>query len=361
MLEEVLNNFNKSINGEEPERVPIVVWTTGPSLTRLEGVKEIDYYLKPALKLKTQLSFQDNFPEIISLTGVYADFGSAVEPSAFGCPVVWFDNQPPYTKPIINSISDVLHLKMPNPEENGLMRKALKEYEYMWAHIEKKYVEDYGNLEGLGYSLGPVETSALIMGYDKFLIGLYDNPKIIHTLLEMVTKATIKWLRVQEKINGKLKRLYVPDHMPTQMSKSHFKEFFLPYLKEIYNEFPKALKLYHNEGNVSHILTEIPNIGADIFHFGITTKSNVASPALKDLEVAKKAIGDKICLMGNLDPVKEMLFLPPKRVLGICKSRLDVGAPGGRYFLSSAGGMAPGTPHENIKAMITSVEMRSLK
>ena len=69
MLEEVLNNFNKSINGEEPERVPIVVWTTGPSLSRLEGVKEIDYYLKPALKLKTQLSFQDNFPEIISLPG----------------------------------------------------------------------------------------------------------------------------------------------------------------------------------------------------------------------------------------------------------------------------------------------------
>lgn len=352
---ETLNDFSKFIKGKESDKTPVVVWGTGPPLTRLVGVKEIDYYLKPGVKLKTQLAFQDNFPEIISAPGIYADFGSAVEPSAFGCPVVWFDNQPPYVKPAINSISEIFNLKIPDPEKDGLMPKALKEYEYMWGHIEKGYVENYGNLDGLGYSLGPVETSALIMGYDKFLIGLYDNPKATHLLLEMATETIIRWLRAQEKINGRLKRLYIPDHMPTQMSKNHFEKFFFPYLKKIYDEFPEALKLYHNEGNVSHVLAEIPAMGADIFHFGITIKSNTTSPSLNDLEVAKKTIGNKICLMGNLDAVKELRSLSPDRVLEICKSRLKVGAPGGRYFLSSAGGMAPGTPPENIKAMIKSV------
>jgi len=60
--------------------------------------------------------------------------------------------------------------------------------------------------------------------------------------------------------------------------------------------------------------------------------------------------------MGNLDPVNLLLKGTLQQVLAECKRCISIAAPGGGYLLSSAGGLAPGTPMENLKAMIDSVK-----
>jgi len=359
-MRRVIQNFQDTLAHKQPKQVPVVVWGSAPFLTRMAGIKEKEYYLNPQLKVQVQISFQRDFPDILMFPGIWADFGSVVEPSAFGCEVVWFEQDAPYVKPAVENVKDIAKLKLPDPEKSGLMPKALEQYTYMWDHVDKELIRDYGYLDGVAYCLGPIETSALIMGYDKFFIQLYDNPDLIHKLLNLVTEGLLIWLKAQQEINGEIKRLFVGDHMPTQLSSSHFEEFCLPYLSKIYQNFPRAVKLYHNEGNVSHILTRIPEIGADIFHFGIATKFNKVSPSLEDLKRAKRKIGEKICLMGNLDPLGELLNVDSEKVLALCKERIRYGAHGGGYFLSSGGGMAPGTPKENIQAMVEATSQIAL-
>lgn len=350
-MKDVVKNFQDTIASKKPRQVPVLVWANAPFITHMFRVKEKDYYFNPQLQLQVQASFQKSFPDILVFPGIFADFGSVVEPSAFGCEVVWFERDAPYVRPAVRNIKDLTKMRLPDPEKSGLMPKALEYDTYMWEHIDKDLIRDYGHLDGFAMTQGPLETSALIMGYDTFLIQLYDNPDVIHELLNLVTEGLVNWLRAQQKINGEIKRLIVCDHMPTQFSSAHFEEFFLPYLRKIYQTFPRAVKLYHNEGNVSHVLTRIPEIGADLFHFGCTTKFNRVSPSLEDLKHAKHAIGDRICLMGNLDPLHELLHMDATRVLALGKERIKYGAPGGRYILCNAAGLIPGTPRENIQAM----------
>jgi uroporphyrinogen-III decarboxylase len=55
--------------------------------------------------------------------------------------------------------------------------------------------------------------------------------------------------------------------------------------------------------------------------------------------------------MGNLEPVGLLLMGTPGEVEEKAAECLGEGAEGGSFLLSSAGGLAPGTPIENLKAM----------
>ena len=87
-------------------------------------------------------------------------------------------------------------------------------------------------------------------------------------------------------------------------------------------------------------MERIPEFGADVFHFGT------------EIAETKKRIGKQLCLMGNLDPLEVMLRGGVETVRQTARSALKIGAQGGGFLLSTAGGMAPGTPRENIQAAI---------
>jgi len=344
MRKNLLSSFLQAVNHKEPDPVPVAIWVTSPFVCSLFNVKVKDYHLDPQLMLETQLALQREYPGMMLLPGAYPEFGTVVEASSFGCEVVWFENDAPYVKPAIKNLRDVVYLKPPNPQKDGLMPRVLEGYRYLWNSLDKRYIDNYGYLDGVAFSMGPIETAALIVAFDNFLISLYDYPDLIHQLLDVVTDSIILWIKAQEEVNGKIKRLFVADHMPHSLSSSHFEEFFFPYLLRIFKEFPDAIKLYHNEGNVLHVLDRIGNLGADIFHFGV------------DISEAKRIIGDRVCLMGNLDPVNLLLRGTPQQVLRECKRCISIASPSGGYLLSSAGGLAPGTPRENLKAIIDSVK-----
>ncbi len=40
-------------------------------------------------------------------------------------------------------------------------------------------------------------------------------------------------------------------------------------MREIFSEFPKALKVYHNDGGVKHLLPRLFEMGFDVFNSGI--------------------------------------------------------------------------------------------
>jgi len=341
----VLERFNITVRHCEPEKVPVVIYDVAPFVSRFVGVPARRYYLDAATKFSAQLHLQQEFPRALCIPGIWADFGAVAEASALGCHVVWFEDDAPYVRPALNELDNIRHLQPSNPRQDGLMPLALLQYEFMWKHLDEEYIENYGFLDGLGYSIGPLEIGAMVLGYDKFFLGFYIGPELIHKLLAITTDSVLAWLEAQQQINGKLRHLVIADHLPSQVSREHFKEFCLPYLNRVFTAFPRALKIWHNEGRVTHILDLVPDIGMDCFHYGDA-----------DPKKTKSTIGQKVALMGNVDPVNILLRGNPTQVLKACEACLKIGSPHGGFVLSSGGGLAPNTPRDNIQAMLDSVE-----
>jgi uroporphyrinogen-III decarboxylase len=74
-----------------------------------------------------------------------------------------------------------------------------------------------------------------------------------------------------------------------------------------------------------------------------------------DLAEAKKRVGDKIFIKGNVDPVHILLEGDLGLVRRDARHRLAIGGPGG-YILSTACSIAPRTPRENVRALREAVE-----
>ncbi len=69
-----------------------------------------------------------------------------------------------------------------------------------------------------------------------------------------------------------------------------------------------------------------------------------------DMAKAKKILGDRCCIQGNV-PVSLLVTGTPKDVKEYCRKLIETCAPGGGYVLS-AGAMADEAKIENVIAMV---------
>ncbi|MCD6503861.1 uroporphyrinogen decarboxylase family protein [Candidatus Bathyarchaeota archaeon] len=348
-MSRMLERYYLAAMRKEPDQVPVVIYCSEPTYAAFCGERLIDLYRDVRKMLECQLRFIRRFPN--ALHGHFTLWPRLSGPgdgftTAFGAELVWTEDSSPVTKPLIRDPKEVDSLKVPDPHKDGRLPLQLEALRYYVENAPLEVRERYGLLDHYCYCPGGVEYAALLMGYDRFLLGFYRYPEKIRKLCRIVTDAAIDFVKAQEEIVGKACKLFISDHSPTFMSRKHFIEFALPELQRITKTFSNALIIYHNEGDVNHLLDLIPEMGVDIFHFG--------SP-INVLE-AKRRIGDKVCLMGNVASRDVMLEGTPQMVEETCKNVILDGAPEGGFILSVSGGLLPHTPPENVDAMITSAE-----
>ncbi len=335
-------DLQRLLSRRETARTPVVLWYTRSSLGLQGGARRLlDYYQNPEIKHETQLFPLKRFPEALVFPGIYPDYGVALEASAFGSPVRFFEDNPPQALPFLRDLREAADLRPIDPQRDGLMPQALKEYSYMLAHLDRTYVKRFPYLDGCAWVMGPLEVADFIVGPERLFVGFYDFPQVVHRLLTRVTEGLIAWLKALQGVCGELKLICMVEHTPGQISASHSEEFFVPYAREVFRSFPKAIRLYHNEDDLRHAMRLLPRLGAQIWHCGPW-----------DLREMKATVGKEMALMGNIHPLKTLLQGTPREVEEACRTSLEAGAPGGGFLLSSGGGLAPETPLANVEAMI---------
>ena len=341
-MKQQVANAMAILKGEKAP-VPFIIWSPAPFICSAVGeLQSKEFYLDPEKKMQVQLKAIDMFPDTWVLPGVWPDFGAVLEPSMFGSKIRYFDNDAPQAFPVVDDYEDIYSIRF--NWRDSLLPEMLRQYEYMWKNLPQHYIDDYGFLDGVGYVLGPVETACLLIGMTNFLMGILEEPEMMHKLLEIVMEGLLFSLHEQEKINGKLKTIYLPEHTSNQVGREAFEEFCFPYYKQIADEFPGCeLFLYHNEGRQIHIGDLVDKFGANVTHFG------------DPIDQLLPKLADGVVLMGNLHPIKDMLELTPQKLYEKTMSLLRT-APAGRLWLSTAGGMAPGTPLENLQAVLKALD-----
>lgn len=308
-----------------------------PWIPGFMGISHLDYFTIPDQWMRTNLYIENHFPNIVFLPGFWMEYGMAVEPSAFGCKITWWKDSPPSINPTICDISEVPRLKVPIPTEDGLMPFVLNLYRYI-----EKSLKGQGNHIKMVAARGPLAIAAHLRGITEFLMDLKLHPAETKRLLEITTQTVIRWLQAQIEILSEVEGIMVLDDIVGFLSPADYLEFAHPYLKEIFSSFEAMVKVYHNDSNIGHILESLVETGFHILNF---------SHQLDIGEVWEK-VGDRICLMGNIPPLEVLVQGTPEEVKAIAAQCLQKTGGGRGLILSAGGGVSPGTPAQNLEALI---------
>ncbi len=325
-------------------RVPVALIVDSPWIPGYIGMSTMDYFTMPDKWLKAYMQIKKDFPELIFIPDYWVEFGMANEPSGFGCKISFYRDATPNIYPIISSADDIGFLtgmRLPNPKTDGLMPIVLNLYN----NLNRK-VKNIGESIKIVAARGPLTTATHLMGVTEFLIALKTNPKEVKKLLKMTAALSKNWLQAQAEVLDEVEGIMLLDDIVGFLSKEDYIEFVHPHFKEIFSSFPEWIKIYHNDNDNVAYYEFLEDLGVNIFNF--SHKQNISR--------VRSLVGEKVCLLGNIPPLDVLAMGNPEIVSDKTRECLkDYGAKRG-IIISAGGGAAPGTPKENLIAMIDAVK-----
>jgi uroporphyrinogen decarboxylase len=216
----------------------------------------------------------------------------------------------------------------------------------------KKYA-NYATMTAPGFSSpGLFRIIQRLIGRDDFLDVMMYHPKFFKVLVQKVSEFyydfiekffevadnRLDFIRIADDFGAK-GGLIVSNETWTDMVRPIFERFF-----EIPNSHGTHLYM-HSCGGVRKLLPEFISVGADVLD-PIQTRAAGMSP-----EGLKKDFGSMITFCGALDEELLIRRATPHRVKEGVKELLDVMAPGGGFILGPSHKFKVETPVENVLAM----------
>jgi uroporphyrinogen decarboxylase len=264
----------------------------------------------------------------------------SVEAECFGASVVVSDDEVPTVKGrIINDIEAAEALVIP-PMSSGRTQIYIEA-------IKRACVEicDRPVLAGM---IGPFSLAARLLDVSEIMIDCYDDPDMVHTVLEKVTAFLIEYAMAYKEVgaNG----IVMAEPVAGLLSPTLEKEFSSPYIKKIVDavQDDNFIVIYHNCGdNVPKMLDSILTTGAAAYHFGnaVDMESDIITKVSSD-----------VLVMGNVDPAGVLRLGTPEKVKEETLALLKRCSKYENFLLSSGCDIPPMTPWENIDAFFAASE-----
>jgi uroporphyrinogen-III decarboxylase len=189
---------------------------------------------------------------------------------------------------------------------------------------------------------GPMTVASWLVGVTPLLLSVATDPQALSSVLEMVTTTLIRWLHAQLDTLREPEGILVLDDIVGMVSKRHYEALIHPHLRRIFDEFEGLTRIYHNDTPCLHLADGFVEANFDVYNFSHET----------DAAKVKARMGHRVALMGNVPPLDVGVRGTPTQVMDWARACLDRAAPGGGTILSFGGGVSPGTPPENIDALL---------
>jgi uroporphyrinogen decarboxylase len=334
--------FKRAARLEKLDKVPMALIIDSPWIPGYLGLNHMDYFLDPELWFQSNLKIHKEFPEIIFVPSWWMEYGMAAEPSALGAKIKFWQDNTPSEYHTLYHIEDIEKFPDYEVEADAFMGMTLHRI-----RSQRQRILDTGEILPLVTSRGPMCTAGFVRSTTDFMIDLVEKPEWAHKLLDLCTRLIIDWLKAQAKAMGPtVEGIFILDDIVGFVNEEHYKEFAHPYLKKICDAFPKDwVKIYHNDAEVDACLNYLPDCGFNVLNWG----------KQKDIAEVKQRVGDRMCLMGNVNPLEVGARGTPEEVKDATLEVLEK-SQGEGIILSVGGGTSPGMPKENILAMLEALE-----
>jgi hypothetical protein len=189
-----------------------------------------------------------------------------------------------------------------------------------------------------GETFSPFTHFMELFGYEEALVNLLTEPDKAHALLDRLTDAAIVWAVAQAQRGADAVLISSAFAGGPFINRRQYSQFVLPYERRLAEAIRAAGSIVytHTCGSIGDRLDLMVETGTQ----GIDT---LDPPPLGngDLAEAKRQIGDRIFIKGNMNAVAMLTYTTPEQVIAHASERIRVGAPGGGYILSTACSVAP--------------------
>lgn len=335
--------YNKALNLRKTNKVPIYLPAHGHFLINWLKISARDYILNPSVTLNSQIKFIERFNGIRGVIG--PDYGIALLPSIFGAKINWQKSDVPWVKPLIKTIKDLEEFinekKLPEPIYSGLMPTFISTYFFM-----KK---ELGDLMPYPTSTNsPYCFADYLCGSVNLYIWIIDFPDLVLKLMEKLKNYLIKHLKsLQEIFEFEYGLIFMKDDQSSYLAPEQFKRFVSPFCEEIFERVGtnNTYRIWHSDGALFNNIDNMVDLRINALNF--------FDPSV-DIKKFKEKVGGKICLIGNVHPLKILKNGNPEDVIRECRRQIDVMRDSVGYVLAPGGEIVEGTPEENIDAMIKS-------
>jgi uroporphyrinogen-III decarboxylase len=206
-----------------------------------------------------------------------------------------------------------------------------------------------------GEVTSPLDYVLDLFGFEQALLGFHDDPGRAAAVLGRFTEGIVSIAEGLAATGVEAIKISSPFAGAGFLSTAFYRTFVLPYEGRIARAIEaKNVRAYiHTCGDIHDRLELMAETGAS----GIEC---LDPPPLGrvELEDAKRRVGDRIFIKGNIDPVHVLLAGERAAVRADARRRIEAGKPGGRYILSTACSIAPRTPRDNVAVLADVAEER---
>ncbi|CAG0878782.1 unnamed protein product [Cyprideis torosa] len=283
--------------------------------TDIKGMGKVMSILKPAMAV----------PDAMGL-GLYFETGEG----------------PKFKKPIRNA-AQVQQLPDPDPEN---------ELRYVMDAVRTIRHELSGKVPLIGFTGSPWTLATYMVeggtskDYAHVKGMLFDQPRVLHELLEKTTKTVINYLNAQ--VAAGAQALMVFDTWGGSLSPSNYLEFSLSYMQKIADAVTR-----HNEGRAVPLVLFTKNGGQWLDKIADTGCDAVGVDWTTDLATARKLTKDTVALQGNLDPC--VLYAKPETIRQEVHKVLKSYGTGPGHVFNLGHGIHQHVNPENLGVMVEAV------
>jgi uroporphyrinogen decarboxylase len=201
-----------------------------------------------------------------------------------------------------------------------------------------------GRVPLIGFAGAPWTLAAYMIegggskSYSEIKRLMYKEPATVHALLDKIADTVILYLNAQIEAGAEIVQLF--DSWAGELSPADYEEFALPYEQKVLASIDRRRApaiLFIN--GVGCLLEKMATSSADVLSIDWRVP----------LGEARRRIGGRITLQGNLDPC---VLLSTPELIAKSAARLIEEGGGHRHILNLGHGILPSTPVENARAFI---------
>lgn len=327
--------FLRACRFEPTERVPVwIMRQAGRYLPEYQAVRAHHSFLEicKTPELAAEVSIQPH--RVIGVDAIIVFSDILIVAEAMGLPLDVPDSGPVLANPV-RDMAAVRRLRDFDPE---------RETKFVGDAIRAICKEAGPDVPVIGFAAAPWTLACyMIEGRTRGDISrakqfLREQPDFLRGLLERIASATTGYLRMQIAAGASVVQLF--DTWAGELSQQEYDAFELPATQQILEGLSteSAPKILYAKGSARH-LESMAKSGADVLSVDWNT----------DLADARRTLGRKVALQGNVDPSK--LLGPVEEIRRAAREAIEK-TGGAGHILNLGHGILPTTPVENARAFV---------
>jgi uroporphyrinogen-III decarboxylase len=194
---------------------------------------------------------------------------------------------------------------------------------------------------------GPFSQVAFLLGVDATMIATLDDPQGLLEAIRLRVPFALRWVDELAALDPGCVWIGEGFASNSLLGRDSYRTFVMPFEKEVVDRIRAIGKasLIHICGKLDQSLDSLLETGCDAVEIDWQV----------DVGRAKRRIGDRITLKGNLN-TSSLVSATPDEVYRLAAAVLQAGMPGGRFILSSGCCLGRDTPPANVDAMVRACE-----